>query len=106
MAPKDRIKDATYSSFRCDYKPNKKKNIKHDLPQEATVSTTLFDCGTPTADMTLFKLILNSTISTKGAKCLMINLANFYLNTPMQRREYMRLKITDIPEEIIRQYKL
>jgi hypothetical protein len=56
--------------------------------------------------MTLFKIILNSIISTKGAKCMTINLKDFYLNTPMKRSEYMRLKMTDIPEEIIKQYKL
>ncbi len=37
---------------------------------------------------------------------MMIDLSNFYLKTPMARWEYMRLKITDIPEEIIKQYKL
>ncbi len=35
-----------------------------------------------------------------------IDLKDFYLNTPMKRPEYMRLKMTDIPEEIIKQYKL
>jgi hypothetical protein len=54
--------------------------------------------------MTLLKIIINSTISTRGAKCMMIDLSNFYLKTPMTRREYMCLKITDIPEEIIKQY--
>jgi hypothetical protein len=65
-----------------------------------------FDCGTPTADMTLFKIILNSRILMKGAKCMMIDLSIFFLKTPMTRQEYMQLKITDIPEEVIEQYKL
>jgi hypothetical protein len=56
--------------------------------------------------MTLFKMIMNSVISTKGARCMMIDLKDFYLNTPMKRPEYMRLKLNDIPEEIIVQYKL
>ena len=56
--------------------------------------------------MTLFKIILNSVISTKGAKFMMIDLKDFYLNTPMKRSEYMRLKMNDITEEIIEQYKL
>ncbi len=37
---------------------------------------------------------------------MMINPSNFYLKTPMARQEYMRLKIMDILEEIIKQYKL
>ncbi len=56
--------------------------------------------------MTLFKVLLNSVISTNGAKCMTIDLKDFYLNTPMERSEYMHLKISDIPEEIIEQYKL
>jgi hypothetical protein len=35
-----------------------------------------------------------------------IGLKDFYLNTSMERPEYMRLKISDIPEEIIEQHKL
>jgi hypothetical protein len=29
---------------------------------------------------------------------------DFYLNTPMVRYEYMQLKISEIPEEIIEEY--
>jgi hypothetical protein len=64
------------------------------------------NAGTPTADMTLFKILLNSIISTKGARCVTIDIKDFYLNTPMQRYEYMKLKMMDIPEEIKREYKL
>jgi hypothetical protein len=56
--------------------------------------------------MTLFKCHANSIISTPGARCIMIDIKDFYLNTPIKRPEYMRLKITDIPDEIIEQYNL
>ena len=36
----------------------------------------------------------------------MVDIKDFYLNTPMERYEYMKLKVTDIPAEIIREYKL
>ncbi len=36
----------------------------------------------------------------------MLDVKDFYLNTPMTRYEYMRIKLTDIPEEIIVEYKL
>ena len=36
----------------------------------------------------------------------MADIKDFYLNTPMKRYKYMRLKITDIPEEVIEQYNL
>ncbi len=34
-----------------------------------------------------------------------IDISNFYLKTPMAQQEYMQLKTTDIPEEIIKRYK-
>ncbi len=37
---------------------------------------------------------------------MMIDLKDFYLNTPMEQSEYMHLKISDIPKEIIEQNKL
>jgi hypothetical protein len=35
-----------------------------------------------------------------------MDIKNFYLNTPMTRYEYMRLKLTDMPDDIIEHYKL
>jgi hypothetical protein len=64
------------------------------------------DVGTPTADMTLVKILLNSVISTKDAQCVTLDIKDFYLNTPMKRYKYMRLKLADIPGEIIEEYKL
>jgi hypothetical protein len=64
------------------------------------------DVRTPTVDMTLVEIFLNSVILTKGAKCVLLDVKDFYLNTPMARYEYMRIKLTDIPEEIIIEYKL
>ena len=35
-----------------------------------------------------------------------IDIKNFYLNTPMSRYEYMRLKIAELPQDFIDEYKL
>ncbi len=56
--------------------------------------------STPTANLTTTKLLINLTISTTGAIFLGIDLANFYLNTPLPNYEYMRLRLDIIPEEI------
>ena len=42
------------------------------------------DVGTPTANLLLIKIFLNSVISTKGAKFANADLANFYLMTPLK----------------------
>jgi hypothetical protein len=39
--------------------------------------------GTPTADLTLVKMHINSAISARGAKYIMLDVKIFYLNTPM-----------------------
>jgi hypothetical protein len=49
---------------------------------------------------------LNSVISTPGAQYMTLDVKNFYLNTPMSRYEYVRIKIDDIPKEIIVEYNL
>jgi len=64
------------------------------------------DVGTNTASLELFKLLLNSVLSRKGTRFSTIDLKNFYLDTPMPDPEYVRIKITDIPEEFIEEYKL
>ena len=104
--PKDRAKDVTYRSFRCNLKPNKTETHCTGLTAGRDRVNYPGNAGTPTADMTLFKILLNSIISTKGARCVMVDIKDFYLCMPMKRFEYMRLKITDIPEEIIREYGL
>jgi hypothetical protein len=35
-----------------------------------------------------------------------VDMKNFYITTPMVRHEYMRMKMSDIPDKIIAQYKL
>jgi hypothetical protein len=37
---------------------------------------------------------------------MMIDLSNFYLKTAMSQQEYMCLKLTNIPDEVIHRYKL
>eukprot|EP00804_Cyclotella_cryptica_P014914 CCRYP_000543-RD/>CCRYP_000543-RD protein AED:0.32 eAED:0.31 QI:0/-1/0/1/-1/0/1/0/482 len=56
--------------------------------------------------MITVKILLNSIISTLNAKFMTIDIKDFYLNTPMARPEYMRLKLSDIPAAIIDLYKL
>ena len=56
--------------------------------------------------MLLVKIMLNSVISTPGAKFMSIDIKNFYLATPMDRYEYLKLKLCDIPAEIINEYGL
>jgi len=62
--------------------------------------------STPTVEMMTVKMHLNSVISLKGARYCTIDIKDFYLNTPMERPELMRMKITDLPPEFVALYKL
>ena len=62
------------------------------------------DVSTPTSGTPTAKLVINSTISTKGARYMCPGIHNFFLGTPMDRYEYM--PITLIPQDIIDEYDL
>jgi hypothetical protein len=64
------------------------------------------NAGTPTADLLTVKLLINSIISTAGAKFMTMDIKDFYLNTPMARYEYMQLRIANMPEAVIEHYNL
>ena len=65
-----------------------------------------FAVSTKTADLTTAKLLFNSVLSTPEAKCFGIDLKDFYLGTPMDRYEYMRVPIWMLPDAIVEQYNL
>jgi hypothetical protein len=52
--------------------------------------------------------LLNSIISDAnlGARFTCIDIQNFFLATPMSRKEYMRVHIKHLPQDIIDQYHL
>ena len=63
----------------------------------------------PTADITTAKLLLNSFISTNGAHFIYIDLSNFYLITPFNKKsdyEYVWIPEWFIPEDITEEYNL
>jgi hypothetical protein len=41
------------------------------------------DVATSTADITTFKILINSTLSTEDAAMIMMDIKNYYLGTPL-----------------------
>jgi hypothetical protein len=64
------------------------------------------DKSAPTADIVTFKTLVNSTLSTPNARMCCLDVKNYYLNTPLERPEYMRILLSLIPQEIILEYNL
>ena len=104
--PKDRHKDITYGTFVCTVRPEKKEPNRTRFVVGGNKINYPGEVATPTADMLVAKILVNSTISTKHAKFMTMDISNFYLNTPLKRPEFLRLNIKDIPQEIIDEYKL
>ena len=104
--PKDRLKEVTYARIVVDYKPNKLEKNRTRVTVGSDRINCPFDCGTPTADVPVIKLLWNSTLSTPGAKYFTLDISNFYLGTPMERPDYMKMPLKIMPPEIVEKCNL
>ena len=104
--PNNKIQDITYARVACttrDMKQDKHRtrttvggnNVKH-----------AGDVGTPTAHLEIAKMLFNSVLSRKNAKFMSIDISNFYLMTPLDEHEYLRMHVKTIPQEIIEEHNL
>jgi hypothetical protein len=46
--------------------------------------------------MMSIKILLNATVS-EGAKFMSMDIKDFYIGTPMEQKEYMRIHLSQIP---------
>ena len=60
----------------------------------------------PAANLLEAKLIINSTISTPGARFITAGSKDFFLLSTMLEAEYMKMNYDEIPQDIIPQYEL
>ena len=109
--PKGKVPEGrtvTYARIVCDYRPQ-----KVDRPRRTRITAggnLIYDypnnVSTNTAGLETIKLHWNSVISTLGAKYMCMDIGNMYLNTHLDRYEYMRFNLRDLPPETIEQYDL
>jgi hypothetical protein len=102
--PKDR--KITYGKIVCDYKPHKKEKECVRPTVRGDRLDYSGDVSTSTADITTFKILINSTLSTADAAMMMMDIKNYYLGTPLPRFEYMKMLLSRFPEEIVDKYNL
>jgi hypothetical protein len=96
----------TYGKIVCDYKSHKQEKERVRLTVGGDRLDYSGDVATSTADITTFKIIINSTLSTKDAAMMMMDIKNYYLGTTLSRFEYMKILLSRFPEEIIQKYNL
>ena len=56
--------------------------------------------------LTTVNLLLDSIFSTIDAHFVTTDIKDFYLNTPMARSDYMRLKLSNLPKSVVQQYNM
>jgi hypothetical protein len=91
----------TYGSFVVDIKDHKEEKERTRLTVGGDQIEYPGDKSTRTAGLKTAKNLINSVISTLGAKFLVIDINNFYLNTPLRRFEYMVINSASLPQETI-----
>jgi hypothetical protein len=96
----------TYGSFVVGIKDHKEEKERTRLTVGGDQIEYPGDKSTRTAGLTTAKILINSVISTLGAKFLVIDIKIFYLNTPLGRFEYMVINLSSLPQETIDKYDL
>ena len=105
--PTDRRKDTTYFNPQVREKRLADGSLQRRVRGTAGGDRSNYEGPTSTdcAEIAAVKVLLNSVIST-GAGWMTVDLVDMYLNHRLDRSEYIRIKIADIPAEIIEHYGL
>jgi hypothetical protein len=96
----------TCGSFVVDIKDHKEEKERTRLTVGGDQIEYPGNNSTRTASLTTAKILINSVISTLGAKFLVIDIKKIYLNTPLRRFEYMVINLSSLPQETIDKYDL
>ena len=99
-------KDICHTRVVCEYRPDKDDPNRTRITISGGHLIVPFDVSTPTGSLELFKLMINSVLSLQNAQFSAFDIKNFYLDTPMENPEYVRVKLEDIPQAFIEEYHL
>jgi hypothetical protein len=87
----------TCGSFEVDIKDHKEEKERTILTIVGDQIEYPGDISTQTAGLITAKNLINSVISTLGAKFLIIDINHFYLNIPPGRFKYMVINLLSLP---------
>jgi hypothetical protein len=102
--PKDRV--VTYAGIVIDHRPQKDDPNRVRITIGGNLIDYPYELTTCTANMVSAKIMWNSVVSTPGAKFGGADIKNMYLETPLDRYEYMKMPMRLIPDIIIDHYGL
>ena len=99
-------KTATYPRYTVAYRSEKDDPYRTRITAGEDRLEYFGDVTTHTAGMEAFKILINSIISTPNAKCCTADISNMYLCSQLEQPEFVKFKISMIPETIIQHYGL
>jgi hypothetical protein len=89
--------------FACSVRPEKAEPNQMQFTVGGNRINYPSKVATPTAEMLVATMLFNSVISTKETRFMTMDISNFYLMTPLHRAEFIRIKISDIPDYKLRE---
>jgi hypothetical protein len=97
---------ATYPRFVCSERLQKQEKNRMQMTVGGNLINYPGDKSTRTAELETTKILFNSVISTQDARFCTADITNFYLNTPLDRPEFLCIPVNLIPDEIMLEYQL
>jgi hypothetical protein len=104
--PPEQVLDVAQTRVVCEVQPTKEDPNRTRITIGGNTIAYLGNMGTKTGFLELVKGVFNSVCSQQNAKFLTADIANFYFETPLNRPEYVRIHINQIPQEFIDNYNL
>ena len=99
-------KTAAHIRMVADFRPQNPDPHRIQITVRGSKISVNYDIGTPTTDLSTTKLLINSTLSTRGERWSGFDLMNMYLNTNLKDYENLRVHTSQIPEEFMQEYNL
>ena len=95
-------RDVTYTSFLCDHRPLKTELWRECIVVDGNKLSYANDTGSPAASPFKTELLLNSTIpdAHKGTRLMCLDLKDFFIATPMQEPEFMKVPFKYFHDDI------
>ena len=90
-------KKVTYARYTVADRPEKTERYRCQITGGGDQLGYDGDVSTKTAALNTFKMLLNSVISTKGAKLCTADISNMYLYSWLKDHEYVKFKVDLIP---------
>ena len=100
--------DVTYATFVIDFKPLKIEQHRVRVVMGGDRLKCLIDNGSPATSMLETKLLINSTISdaSRGARFMKADIKDYFLESPIKKPKYMKVKYKYFLEDIQIPYRL